>query len=323
MCHQRFNEDTSCAMGWSNYNITHGGDFGVVNTSFDHHSTTYRHLNSSCLNSYIYSFSNTTGDSDAGYDSNTALGPSWNATASCVSAEGGSLKFYTGMRKVNHSLSIFGDDNDGRKFSDNSVAANCNDYRRSSFYKGDVGDGVYLIDSDGSGGNPSYKAFCDMTTNGGGWTRIFNHEMDGSNFFSNQTDAESENPTDPTNVKYSILNKTGNFLRAAKYEFYMTWPGQTTCSTSPHHWTQTSNPVSTSESVSGLVNILNPTDQGTGGWTGLCKSANTANTLLDGNCGVNNSWWYAVGSIASFGDGYAPTCADTNPDGRHVQLWVR
>ncbi len=63
----------------------------------DHFGTTFYHLNCGCQRHYLYSYSATDGDGDAGYDVNTALG-SWTATQACDSAEGGKLSFYAAMR---------------------------------------------------------------------------------------------------------------------------------------------------------------------------------------------------------------------------------
>ena len=84
--------------GWSNYNYSGGGDYGVVTSrGFDHHLTVYYHLNSSCVNHYFYSYSVVSVDGDAGYDVNTALG-NWAATRGCDRPEGGGLVFYAGMK---------------------------------------------------------------------------------------------------------------------------------------------------------------------------------------------------------------------------------
>ena len=84
--------------GWSNYNNSHGGDYGVLKSvNFDHHNTAYYHLNGVCANHYFYSYSSAVADRDAGYDVNTSLG-NWGTTNRCHGAEGGSLVFYAGMR---------------------------------------------------------------------------------------------------------------------------------------------------------------------------------------------------------------------------------
>ena len=61
------------------------------------------------------------------------------------------------------------------EWSDGQGAASCLAYRYpqgSDRYAGPGadGDGLYKLDSDGSGPRPSYTAYCDMTSDGGGWT---------------------------------------------------------------------------------------------------------------------------------------------------------
>jgi hypothetical protein len=87
-------------MGWSRFQISGGGDFGITsnNVSFDHHSTNYWMLRSSCAGHLLYSYNHLDEDVEkAGYDVNTALG-SWTVTSACHIASGGTMKFYAAMR---------------------------------------------------------------------------------------------------------------------------------------------------------------------------------------------------------------------------------
>jgi hypothetical protein len=67
-----------------------------------------------------------------------------------------------------NALRIVADANGTRGFSDGTVAASCKRYLQSPNYRGGVGDGVYRIQT-AAGVVP---VFCDMNTNGGGWTMV-------------------------------------------------------------------------------------------------------------------------------------------------------
>jgi hypothetical protein len=59
-----------------------------------------------------------------------------------------------------------------RLYSDGSYARTCNEYINpvsGKSYEGDTGDGYYMIDPAGTG---AFNVWCDMTTDGGGWTGI-------------------------------------------------------------------------------------------------------------------------------------------------------
>ncbi len=74
---------------------------------------------------------------------------------------------------------------------------------------GDTTSGIYTIDPDGSGGNPSYNAYCNQTDEGGGWTLAYR-------FISSSTDAEVRT-TFSTDVNASDPYPWSNVLSSQNY----------------------------------------------------------------------------------------------------------
>lgn len=189
-------------------------------------------------------------------------------------------------------------------------------------------DGIHKIDPDGVGGDAPIKVLCDMTTDGGGWTQVFNHKMvpdmneEKDSLFASAIDTQNKNSHNPNANLYSILNTLKNFETNDNFTFRITWPSVN----ESNIWQQQSNP-NTDVNVQGYVPISIIRDSLE--WGGLELGNGThvddnAASYLDG--ATNISWWYyAIGTFSMWeveGIRGFPAGQKTIPQ-TWVQLWVK
>lgn len=82
------------------------------------------------------------------------------------------------------------------QWDDGTVASSCWFYRNPTdahVYNG-AGDGVYRVDPNGGSANDAFNVYCDMTTDGGGWTLVDNDPTNAATFTS-RTSGTITNPS--------------------------------------------------------------------------------------------------------------------------------
>ncbi len=180
---------------------------------------------------------------------------------------------------------------------------------------GGVDDGVYPVDPDGPEGPASaLDVLCDQTRDGGGWTRVFFHDVAGG-YWAGDVDAWERSPEDPLALRYSILSRLEAFRSSDDLlDLRLEWPDSGI--PGRNIWRQRSNP--TSEPIAGYEPVdVDYTDRG---WGGLEHNRFNRNAFIDGTVGVE-LWFYALGTTAPWGD--PPGIPAYNVPAQRVALWVR
>jgi hypothetical protein len=195
-------------------------------------------------------------------------------------------------------------DDDGDGYG-GPTGSNCSDLLGDG-----LGDGVYEIWPNGREEAP-LTVYCDQSTDGGGWARVFHHDVAGGYFVSHD-DAYHLNEADPDAALYSILAHLERLRKPdGDLELRLTWPDSGI--TGRNIWIQESNP--TTAPVVGYQAV--DVDYLSQYWGGL-ELSTSSSTYLDGSV-QHAYWYYAVGSHVAWNGGIPAY----GPAATAVSLWVR
>lgn len=194
----------------------------------------------------------------------------------------------------------------------NIVVRDCNPSCSNLKKMGLTTSGVYSLDIDGSGPLSSQNIYCDLTNDGGGWTRVLRHNT-ASGYFADADAAKNSNNTDPTHNLYSILYLLDNFMSINRFTFKLDWSTEGI----KNIWSQQSSPMY-SGGVWGYrgINIAVASNY----WGGLEKGSSSS-SLLDGSVDHSN-WYYAVGSTTTWNGGIPIATEHSTTGTDEVQLYV-